>query len=84
MFGNPGVLLRRLLALAALLLAGAAAAALPPWNEAGLLISDAAQPPGEAAPWTTQRLPGEWHRTRPQFTGTAWYRFRAVMPAVPG
>lgn len=85
MFGNPGVLLRRLLALAALLLAGAATAALPPpWSEAGLLLSDAAQPPGEAAPWATQRLPDEWHRTRPQFTGTAWYRFRAVLPAVPG
>ena len=50
MFGNPGVLLRRLLALAALLLAGAAAAALPPpWSEAGLLLSDAAQPPGAYA-----------------------------------
>ncbi len=83
MFDNPGVLLRRLLALAALLFAGAAPAALQPCDKADILLSDAAQPPDELEAWQPQRLPDEWKITRPQFTGTAWYRFRAEVPVVP-
>lgn len=83
MFDNPGVLLRRLLALAALLFAGAAPAALMPCDKSDILLSDAAQPPDDLEAWQPQRLPDEWKITRPQFTGTAWYRFRAEVPVVP-
>jgi signal transduction histidine kinase/CheY-like chemotaxis protein len=76
--------LRRLLAVAALLFAAAATAALPPpWAEADFLIADSAVPPGADAAWSRQALPDEWHRTRPEFTGAAWYRFRADLAAAP-
>ena len=85
MFHRIVLLLRRLIAVAALLLAGFASAALPPpWSEAGFLLSDDALPPGETAAWTTQMLPDEWHRSRPQYTGAAWYRFRADVSVLPG
>ncbi len=79
---NP-LIFRRAVVLAALLLSGIAAAALTPWSEAGFLLSNEGQPPDAAAPWAPQALPDEWQRTRPQFTGMAWYRFRAQMPVVP-
>lgn len=65
------------------LAAGTAAAAPPPWEEAAFLLSDEASPPGESAGWAQQALPDEWRRTRPDFGGIAWYRFRAELKAVP-
>ena len=88
MFGVLGVsinplFIRRVIALAALLLAGFASAALQPCTQVDILLSDAAHPPDELEAWQPQRLPDEWQRTRPQFSGTAWYRFRAEVPVVP-
>lgn len=79
---NPRVFWRAV-ALAALLFAGAAPAALQPCDKAEILLSDAAQPPDELEAWQPQRLPDEWRRSRPAFSGTVWYRFRAEVPVVP-
>lgn len=78
------VVLRCLFALATLLFAVAAAAQMPaPWREAGFLSSDATLPPEDSAAWMAQPLPDEWQRTRPQFSGAAWYRFRVDLQAAP-
>jgi signal transduction histidine kinase len=50
---------------------------------AGFLRSDAAAPPGDAAPWAGQRLPDDWLATRPGETGFGWYRFEVAL-AAPG
>ena len=35
-------------------------------------------PPSEGAPWKSQRLPDDWHASRPGASGFGWYRFTAV------
>ena len=74
---------RSAIALAVLLLSGIASASLQPCDKADILLSDAAQPPDELEAWQPQRLPDEWQRSRPEFSGTVWYRFRTEVPAVP-
>lgn len=76
-------------ALAALLLAAAAYAQLVPpqavqkltaratphaLTQAAAIASAAPIPPPQSAPWQDVRLPDNWYRSRPGYSGAVWYR----------
>ena len=71
-------LLLWLLALLLLLLPTMALAADPVLrlDHAEFILSDAAEPPPDSAPWQPQKLPDDWSITRPEASGYAWYRLR--------
>lgn len=45
-----------------------------PIERAEFVLSDARQPPEDAAPWQPIALPDNWHVSHPGFSGTLWYR----------
>ena len=78
-------LLLWLLALLLLLLPTMALAADPVLrlDHAEFILSDAAEPPPDSAPWQPQTLPDNWRATRPDASGYAWYRLRFDLPKRP-
>jgi signal transduction histidine kinase/CheY-like chemotaxis protein len=70
-------------ALAALLLAGASLAASTTFFESDFIFSNMVFPPEESALWQRQTLPDDWRQTRPQESGSGWYRLRVVLDAPP-
>ena len=52
-------------------------------GDAQILLSDAAEPPPDAAPWRPQALPDNWTVSRPGVHGYAWYRLHFDLPQVP-
>src|SRR5258706_14309897 len=52
-------------------------------DTAQILLSDAAEPPPDAAPWQQQVLPDNWNVSRQGAHGFAWYRLRFDLPQVP-
>lgn len=41
---------------------------------ASMVASDGRRPPPDSAPWRETTLPDNWHRSRPGYKGTVWYR----------
>ncbi len=52
-------------------------------DTAQILLSDAVEPPPDAAPWKPQALPDNWNVSRQMAHGYAWYRLRFDLPQVP-
>ncbi len=78
--------MRRLVALLITLLLiaasdrAAAQGALLTLDQAEIVLSDASEPPPDAAAWQTQALPDLRPPTRLHASGTAWYRLRFEVP----
>jgi len=51
--------------------------------EADFVLSSDAQPPGPGADWQRQALPDDWRKSRPQLSGSGWYRLRVAMDVAP-
>ncbi len=77
------VLRHATLFLGALLAAAAALAAGTTYFEADFVYGDTVLPPGNDAAWQPQSLPDDWRKTRPQASGSGWYRLRPVLDAPP-
>src|SRR5258708_3050876 len=60
-----------------------AAESLQQVDAAQILISDAAEPPPDAAPWKPQSLPDNWIVSRPGVHGYAWYWLQFELPQIP-
>jgi signal transduction histidine kinase len=52
-------------------------------DDAEIIVTDAAAPPPSSAPWQKQRLPDDWGRSRPGFSGVVWYRIRFELASPP-
>lgn len=86
--GSPGrqrgvFLLIQLLCLVFILASTATAQTLE-LHQSEFVLSEAAQPPGNAAAWQPQALPDEWVQSRPGVTGNGWYRFRFTLEQQEG
>ncbi|MCC6658463.1 MAG: response regulator [Rhodocyclaceae bacterium] len=67
----------------ALLLAAGPCRAAVTFFESDFLLSGAPLPPEAGAAWQRQPLPDDWRKSRPQLTGSGWYRLRAVIDVPP-
>ena len=86
-FGRNGaaLLLAALLACIGVLGAAAARAANPTivQDEAQFVQDDARRPPPDTAAWQPVKLPDNWYVSRPEFSGTGWYRIRFNVSSNP-
>jgi signal transduction histidine kinase len=53
------------------------------FESADFVLSDAATPPGDSAPWQPVLLPHRWHDTHPGVRGLGWYRMKLDLTAAP-